>query len=209
MYRIVILGPQGSGKNTQAELLAKKFGIPMISAGDLWRAEIVAKTELGLKAEPILTAGKLAPNEWTIELVKKRVAEANAKDGFILNWYPRTMPQAQALETFALPTQVIDLALTDEESIARLSGRRVCSICGRNYHLTQNPPKKEGACDIEGASLTIRDDDKPEAVRTRLAIYRKDTEPLFDFYRPRGIVHTINAAQTIEQVFGEIARVLH
>ena len=141
--------------------------------------------------------------------MKKRVAEANAKDGFILNGYPRTMPQAQALETFALPTQVIDLALTDEEAIARLSGRRVCSICGRNYHLTHNPPKKEGVCDIEGASLTIRDDDKPEAVRTRLAIYRKDTEPLFDFYRPRGIVHTINAAQTIEQVFGEIARVLH
>ncbi|OGL65099.1 adenylate kinase [Candidatus Uhrbacteria bacterium RIFCSPLOWO2_01_FULL_47_24] len=208
MYRIVILGPQGSGKNTQAELLAKKFGIPMISAGDLWRAEIVAKTELGLKAEPILAAGKLAPNEWTIELVKKRVAEPDTKEGFILNGYPRTMPQAQALEAFASPTHVIDLALSDEEAIARLSGRRVCAVCGRNYHLIHNPSKKEGVCDIDGSPLVIRDDDKPEAVRTRLAIYRQDTEPLFDFYRPRGIVRTINAAQTMEKVFEDIVRVL-
>ena len=208
MYRIVILGPQGSGKNTQAELLAKKLGLPMISAGDLWRAEIAAKTELGLKAEPILAAGELAPNEWTIELVKKRVAQADAKGGFILNGYPRTMPQAQALETFAPPTQVIDLAFSDEEAIKRLSGRRVCGKCGKNYHLQFNPPKQEGVCDIDDSSLMVRDDDKPEAVRTRLAIYRKDTEPLFDFYRPRGIVHTVSAAQAIEKVFEEIMKII-
>ncbi|KKU73517.1 MAG: Adenylate kinase [Parcubacteria group bacterium GW2011_GWA2_47_26] len=207
MYRILILGPQGSGKNTQAELLAKKLGIPMISAGDLWREEIAKKTEFGLKAEPILAAGNLAPNEWTNELMIKRLARPDASAGYIVNGYPRNLAQAQAFEKIASPTHVIELAFSDEEAIKRLSGRRVCAVCGRNYHLIYSPPQKEGVCDIDKGALVLRDDDKPEAVRKRLEIYRNDTEPLFNFYQPRGIVHTINAAQPIEKVFENIVQI--
>lgn len=206
MYRILVFGPQGSGKNTQAELLAKKLGLPMISAGDLWREEIAAKTELGIKAEPILALGKLAPDEWTIELIKKRITQADTANGFILNGYPRTIAQAKALDAIAQPTRVINLVLSDEDAIARLGGRQVCKQAGHNYHIKYNSSKQAGVCDIDGSALLTRDDDKPKAVRTRLAWHHEQTEPILEIYRPRGIVYDIDAAGAIEQVASEISK---
>lgn len=207
-YRIVIIGPQGSGKNTQAELLAKKLGIPAISAGDLLREVAASNAPEAKQVQAILNQGKMVPNEITNALIRGRAGKADAKNGFILDGYPRDHPQLEYMEGYAPATAVIALQLSDKEAVARLGGRRVCTKCGRNYHIVHNPPRHEGVCDLDGAPLTVRDDDKPKAIRERLQIYHDESEPLLEIWRPRGLVHEINAAQSIEKVHDDIMRAL-
>lgn len=208
MYRIILLGPQGSGKGTQAELLFKQLGIPAISAGELLREVAVSSNPEREQIKTILNQGKMVPNEITNALIQKRVAKPDATSGFILDGYPRDQEQAAYLDSYAPPTQVLALRLTDEEAVVRIGGRRVCTHCGRNYHLVHNPPGRAGLCDLDGAVLAVRDDDKPEAIRERLQIYHAESEPLLALYQPRGIVHEIDAAKPIEKVHEEIMRVL-
>lgn len=203
-----MLGPQGSGKGTQAELLCKKLGIPAISAGELLREVAASQDPEREKIKAILNQGKMVPNEITNALIRRRVEQPDAKNGFILDGYPRDQEQLEYLEGYAPPTQVFALELSDAEAIARLGGRRVCTRCGRNYHLVHNPPRRKDVCDLDGASLVVRDDDQPEAILQRLRIYHADTKPLLDFYRSRGIVYTVDAAQSIEKVHEDIVRVL-
>jgi len=212
IYRIVILGPQGSGKGTQGKLLSEKLSIPLISAGALWRKEIAQGTELGKKAEEVVRQGILAPDEWTANLVRRRLQEPDAQKGFILDGYPRNRGQHDLLNNFISPTHVIALTLSDHDALKRLTGRLVCPKCGANYHVVYNPPKQSHGeekwyCDEDQTILTKRDDDKPEAIQERLHIYRQETEPLLELYRPAGILHEINSAQTIEQVFKDIATI--
>lgn len=210
MLRIILFGPQGSGKGTQGKLLSEKLGIPLISAGALWRAEIAAGTALGKKAEAIIREGNLAPDEWTAELVRLRLEYPDAKSaGFILDGYPRNQKQYDLLDAFVAPTQVIVLALTDHEALKRMTGRLVCTQCGTNYHVVYAPPKESrGAglwhCDHDGVPLTARDDDKPEAVQKRLNIYHTETEPLLALYRARGILHKIDASGAINNVHDHV-----
>lgn len=208
MFRILLLGPQGSGKGTQGELLAKKLGIPLISMGDLWRKEIENKTEWGKKYQAAYNQGLLAPDDWTSALAARRIQEPDAKDGFIFDGYPRNLAQKDLSDAFVKFTDAIVLRLSDEEAIKRLSGRRVCSKCGKNYHLDFNPPKASDSCDGDGAQLTVRSDDTPEAVGNRLAIYHAETEPLIDTYRERGILKEVDASKSIEEVHREIIKSL-
>lgn len=215
MYRIILLGPQGSGKGTQGKLLADKLGIPLISAGALWRAEIAAGTALGKKAEAIIREGNLAPDEWTAELVRLRLEYPDAKSaGFILDGYPRNQKQYDLLDAFVAPTHVLVLTLSDHDALKRMTGRLVCTKCGTNYHVVYAPPKEargEGVwhCDADGVPLTARDDDKPEAVAKRLAIYHTETEPLLELYRGRDILHAVDASGTIEEIHQAVLQEFH
>lgn len=209
MYRIIILGPQGSGKGTQGELLVKQLGIPLISAGALWRKEIAQQTVLGKQAEEILRQGNLAPDQWTADLVRARLMQPDVQKGFILDGYPRNRAQSDLLDAVIAPTHVLILTLLDREAVKRMSGRLVCPQCGSNYHVVYNPPKyTQGAavwfCDNDETVLITRDDDKPEAVHKRLGIYRAETEPLVPIYRARGILYEIDASQSIEKVHADI-----
>lgn len=213
MYRIIILGPQGSGKGTQGELLVKQLGIPLISAGALWRKEITQKTALGRQAEEILRQGNLAPDQWTADLIRERLGKQNLQGGFILDGYPRNRAQYDLLDAVIAPTHVLILTLSDREAVKRLSGRLICPACGSNYHVVYNPPQRtQGTavwfCDNDETVLITRDDDKPEAVHKRLGIYRTETEPLLSLYRARGILYEIDASQSIDKVHAEIMRVL-
>ncbi len=208
IYRIVILGPQGSGKGTQAELLAKRLGIPAISMGALWRDEIERGTDLGKTAKSYLDQGKLAPSELTNQLMVARIAQNDCASGFVIDGYPRDQVQFAASENFLNLSHVIELEISDEVSLRRLGGRRVCSKCGTNYHVDFKPPKREGICDVEGARLEIRHDDTPDAIRTRLAIYHKETEPILKVYSQKGIVHRVNGESSISSVHEEIVRAL-
>lgn len=210
-YRIVVLGPQGSGKGTQGELLVKQLGIPLISAGALWRKEIAQGTDLGRQVEELVRNGSFAPNELTAELVRARLAQEDAQNGFILDSYPRSKKQFDLFEV--APTHVVALTLSDREAVKRMSGRLVCPQCGSNYHVVYNPPKyTQGAavwfCDNDEAVLVTRDDDKPEAVHKRLGIYHAETEPILSLYRARGILSEIDASQPIEKVHEDIMRAL-
>lgn len=205
MYKILILGPQGSGKGTQAELLAKKLGIPAISMGELWRKEIEMQTEWGKAYAASYKGGRLAPDEQTTELARRRLGQPDAQKGFVFDSYPRNISQQKLSEPFLQFNQVVVLNLSDVEAVHRLEGRRVCPICGSNYHIVFNPPKgwrhMEGwKCDEEGAELVVRSDDKPESIKERLAIYHKDTEPLIEYYRSQGLVKDVDASQSIDAV---------
>lgn len=209
IYRIIILGPQGSGKGTQGELLVKQLGIPLISAGALWRKEIAQQTVLGKQAEEILRQGNLAPDQWTADLVRTHLTQPDAQQGFILDGYPRNRAQSDLLDTVIAPTHVLILTLSDREAVKRMSGRLVCPQCGSNYHVVYNPPTStQGAavwfCDNDETVLITRDDDKPEAVHKRLGIYRAETEPFLSLYRARGILYEIDASQSIEKVHADI-----
>ncbi len=198
--KFVFLGPPGAGKGTLAKQASEKLKVPHISTGDLFREAIHAGTPLGKEVQSILARGDLVPDTLTIQLVKDRLNKADCKDGFILDGFPRTIPQAEALQAFASPTQVINFLLSEEEIIRRLSGRRSCPKCGAIYHTVFNPPKQNGFCDSCGSTLITRKDDTIEAIKNRLEVYNSQTVPLIEFYRSRGILSNIDASPSPENV---------
>lgn len=209
--RLIMLGAPGAGKGTQAAKIAETYHIPHISTGDIFRANIKGGTELGKKAKSYMDAGKLVPDELVCDLVADRIAQDDCKDGYILDGFPRTIPQAEALEkaTAELGTAIdyaVNIDVPDEAIIERMSGRRACTNCGATYHVVYNPPKEEGKCDNCGADLVLRDDDKPETVKTRLDVYHAQTQPLIDFYDKKGNLVTVDGTQKMDQVFEDICR---
>ena len=185
--KLILLGAPGAGKGTQAEIISEKYGIPTVSTGNIIRAALKNGTEMGLKAKSSIDAGELVPDSVVIGIVKERLSEPDCKKGYILDGFPRTIPQAVALDDMGF---VIDAALSievaDEEIVKRMSGRRVCEKCGASYHTDYKKPQKEGVCDLCGGSLVIRKDDEPETVKNRLNVYHEQTEPLKDFYKSCG-----------------------
>ena len=210
MKKIIMLGAPGAGKGTQAKRLADKYGIPHISTGDIFRANIKNGTELGKKAKAFMDAGALVPDELTVDLVMDRLAQADCAGGFILDGFPRTINQAEKL-TEALEKGsgeidwAVDIEVPDEDIVVRMSGRRVCGACGASYHTVHHPPKTEGICDNCGEALQIRADDKEETVRKRLEVYHDQTQPLIDYYKAKEKVMEIDGTQPMDAVFDEIA----
>ncbi len=185
---LVFLGPPGAGKGTIAKVAKEALGVPHISTGDLFRANIKNETELGKRVKEILASGGLVPDEITIKMVENRLSESDCEKGYILDGFPRTIPQAEALSKMSNVEGVINFVLSEEEIIKRLSGRRMCPSTGRTYHILFNPPKVEGIDDETGEPLIQRDDDKPEAIRHRLELYNEATAPLIDYYKAKGVV---------------------
>lgn len=211
--KIVMLGAPGAGKGTQAKMIAGKYGIPHISTGDIFRANIKEGTELGKKAKAYMDEGKLVPDELTCDLVVDRIAQDDAKGGYVLDGFPRTIPQAEAL-TKALEARgekldyAIDVEVPDENIVDRMSGRRACVNCGGTYHIKYNPTKEEGVCDACGGQLTLRDDDKPEVVADRLKVYHEQTQPLIDYYNKEGILKEVDGTVDLNDVFAAIVDIL-
>ena len=196
--KLILLGAPGAGKGTQAENISREYHIPQISTGNILRGEVKAGTELGLRVKDILAAGQLVPEEIVIEMGKKRLAEPDCANGYILDGFPRNIAQADALATFAQIDAVLVITVPDEKIVARMSGRRTCPTCGATFHVESNPPKKEGICDLCGAALTIRADDREEVVRDRLRVYHEQTEPLIAYYTERGLVRTVEGQDKLE-----------
>lgn len=190
--KLIFLGPPGAGKGTIADLAMEAQKLPHISTGDLFRAAVKNETELGLKVKGILASGGLVPDDLTIALVKERLAQADAKKGWILDGFPRTIPQAEALEALAPADKVVNFEVADAIVVGRLSTRRTCRACGKIYNVKTAPPKKEGVCDACGGEVYTRDDDKESSIRTRLENYRKQTAPLVEWYGKRGKLLTID-----------------
>ena len=210
--KIIMLGAPGAGKGTHAGKIAEKYGIPHISTGDIFRENIKNGTELGKKAKSYMDAGDLVPDELTCDLVVDRIHQDDAKNGYVLDGFPRTIPQAEALtKALAEAGEKIDFAieidLSDQAIIDRMSGRRVCS-CGATYHIVNIPPKKEGICDKCGKELVIRKDDEPETVKKRLEVYHEQTAPLIAYYEKAGILHKIDGSTGLEKGFADICAVL-
>ena len=211
--KIIMLGAPGAGKGTQAKRVAEEFKIPHISTGDIFRANIRDNTELGKKAKEYMDKGLLVPDELTCDLVMNRISEADCKDGFVLDGFPRTIPQADAL-TKALEEKgmsmdaAVDIEVPDENIIGRMAGRRFCPKCGATYHVVALPPKSEGICDNDGEKLVIRDDDKEETVKNRLSVYHKETQPLIDYYKKAQILKTVDGTKSADEVFEGIKAVL-
>ena len=211
--KIIMLGAPGAGKGTQAKLIADKYQIPHISTGDIFRANIKEGTELGMKAKSFMDAGGLVPDELVIDLVVDRLTWEDAKNGYVLDGFPRTIPQAEAL-TKALAAKgekidaAIDVDVPDENIINRMGGRRACVSCGATYHIVNIPPKVEGKCDKCGADLILRDDDKPETVKNRLAVYHEQTQPLIDYYKAEGVLREVDGTVDMNDVFKAIVQVL-
>ena len=190
--KMILLGPPGAGKGTQAEILSRDLNIPTISTGNILRAAVKAGTPIGLKAKSFMDAGKLVPDEVIIGIIQERLAEADCKNGFILDGVPRTIAQAEALEQHGITfDHVISLEISDEAIVKRMDGRRVCAHCGAPFHVESKPPKATGVCDLCGGELMERDDDKPETVRARLEVYHQETEPLKEFYLKRGTLDVV------------------
>ena len=211
--KIVMLGAPGAGKGTQAQRIAEKYGIPHISTGDIFRSNIKAGTELGKKAKSFIDQGLLVPDEVTIGMLLDRIHEADYKNGHIMDGFPRTIPQAESLtEALAANREAIDFALNvdvpDANIVNRMAGRRACLKCGATYHIQFAAPKKEGICDKCGSELVLRDDDKPETVQKRLEIYHDQTHPLIEYYEKKGVLHTVDGTQTMEDVFKNITDIL-
>ncbi|MDO4977756.1 MAG: adenylate kinase [Eubacteriales bacterium] len=211
--KIIMLGAPGAGKGTQAKMLADRYGIPHISTGDIFRANIKNNTELGQKAKGFMDKGLLVPDELVVDLVIDRIKNADCMRGFIFDGFPRTVPQAEAL-TYALNNQnekidyAIEVEVPDENIIERMGGRRACVGCGATYHVVFNAPKVEGICDHCGEKLILRDDDKPETVKDRLKVYHDQTQPLIDFYAEKGAHVRIDGTQDIMKVFEDITKIL-
>ena len=211
--KIIMLGAPGAGKGTQAKQIAGKYNIPHISTGDIFRANLKNGTELGKKAKVYMDKGELVPDELTCDLVMDRIKDEDCKNGFVLDGFPRTIPQAEAL-TAALEKigqkmdYAIDVDVPDENIVNRMGGRRACVGCGATYHIVSIPPKKEGICDVCGAELILREDDKPETVQNRLKVYHDQTQPLIDYYKNQGILHTVDGTVPMESVFGAIVTLL-
>lgn len=189
---IIFFGAPGAGKGTQAEIVSKKLDIPTISTGNMIREAIKNGTEMGNTAKSFIEAGKLVPDEVVIGIIKDRLDAKDCKKGFILDGFPRTIPQAEALDAMGVKIDVVlNIEVSDDEIVTRMSGRRTCLKCGGTYHIVFNPPKADGICDNCGAELTIRKDDAPEVVKSRLEVYHNETEPLKDFYEKKGILKTV------------------
>jgi adenylate kinase len=209
---IILFGPPGAGKGTQAKKLVDFYGIPQISTGDILRANVREGTELGLAAKEYMDKGELVPDKVLIGIIKNRLKEADCEKGFILDGYPRTVPQADALELILEEIEkpidvVLNLEVPDEELVGRISGRLMCK-CGASYHVVSNPPKKGKTCDICGAEVFQRADDKAEAVQNRLDVYKKQTQPLIDYYKDKGILITLDGTKDIDVVFKDIKAIL-
>ncbi|TVR35905.1 MAG: adenylate kinase [Spirochaetaceae bacterium] len=205
---LVFLGPPGAGKGTMATRVSEHFKIPHISTGDIFRANIKGQTELGKKVKAILDAGDLVPDELTVELVKDRLSKDDAAAGFILDGFPRTIPQADALAGFSTVDQALNFVLPDEEVIKRLSGRRVHPGSGRTYHVLFSPPRTEGKDDVTGEDLVIRPDDQEDAIRNRLEVYKKQTQPLIAYYSERGLLVDVDSAPAPDEVFAQVLKIL-
>jgi len=213
MMGIILLGPPGAGKGTQAKKLTQAFAIPQISTGDMLRAAVKNGTELGKKAKAFMDAGGLVPDEVVIGIVKERLAEPDCGKGFILDGFPRTIPQAEALDrvTKELGKEirfVLSLEVDQKDLMERLCGRRTCTGCGAMYHVKFNPPKVAGKCDKCGTALIQRDDDKEETITTRLANYNKATAPLLDYYRDTGKIRSVMASGEIDAIYAGIVKIL-
>ncbi|MDR0495325.1 MAG: adenylate kinase [Treponema sp.] len=206
--KLIFLGPPGAGKGTLAVKAVDIMGCPHISTGAIFRSAIAAQSPLGLKVKAIIDSGKLVDDDTTIELVKERLAQADAQKGYILDGFPRTIPQAQALAQFSTVEKVVNFDIPDSGVLERLGGRRVCRKCGFNFHTVFNKPTIENQCDHCGGEVYTRDDDRPEAVQKRLEVYRAQTAPLIDFYRQQGILLDIDASPMVDEIVVNFRRVL-
>ena len=211
--KIIFLGAPGAGKGTQAKMIAAKYQIPHISTGDIFRANIKNGTELGKKAKSYMDQGLLVPDELTVDLVIDRLAQDDCKNGYILDGFPRTIPQAEALDAALAKLgekmdYAIDVDVPDENIVSRMSGRRACTGCGATYHIVYNPSKKGECCEVCGEKLILRDDDKPETVQKRLNVYHEQTQPLIDYYTKQSILRTVDGTQDMNDVFAEIVKIL-
>ena len=211
--KIIMLGAPGAGKGTQAKKIAAKYDIPHISTGDIFRANIKNGTELGNKAKRNMDRGLLVPDELVVDLVVDRVKQDDCKNGYVLDGFPRTIPQAEALDKALAAIgekmdYAIDVDVPDENIVHRMSGRRACVGCGATYHLEYAPTKTEGICDACGKELILRDDDKPETVKKRLGVYHEQTQPLIDYYTNAGILRTVDGTVDINDVFQTIVDIL-
>ena len=211
--KIIMLGAPGAGKGTQAKMIAEKYNIPHISTGDIFIANIKNGTELGKKAKSYMDKGQLVPDELTLDLIMDRFKEDDCKNGYVLDGFPRTIPQAEALDT-ALKANgekvdfAIDVDVPDENIVKRMGGRRACVNCGATYHIVYSPTKVEGKCDKCGEELIVRDDDKPETVLSRLEVYHNQTQPLIDYYNKQGILKTVDGTVDMKDVFKAIVDIL-
>jgi len=211
---VILLGGPGSGKGTQAERLVARFGLPHISTGEMLRAAVAQGTEMGLAARKSMEAGALVPDAVVVGVVRDRLAEADAQDGFLLDGFPRTIAQAEGLDAMLAEvgrgvTQVILLDVPEDELVQRLAGRRLCRGCGKGYHVVFDPPKVEGICDACGAELYQRSDDNEATVRNRLAVYRTQTEPLIGYYEGRGVLNVaVGGGKMPDEVFTQVERLL-
>ncbi len=211
--KIIMLGAPGAGKGTQAKMIAKEYGIPHISTGDIFRANIKEGTELGKEAKTYMDAGQLVPDELTVKILLDRVAKDDCKNGYVLDGFPRTIPQAEVLDEALTKLGdkidfAIDVDVPDENIVRRMGGRRACVTCGATYHIEHVPPKKEGICDTCGSELILRDDDKPETVSNRLKVYHDQTQPLIDFYTKKGVLKSVDGTVDMMDVFAAIKAIL-
>ena len=211
--KIIMLGAPGAGKGTQAKMIAEKYKIPHVSTGDIFRMNIKNGTELGIEAKKYMDQGLLVPDELTVRILLDRVAKEDCRDGYVLDGFPRTIPQAEVLEDalHKLGDKIdfaINVEVPDENIIRRMGGRRACLSCGATYHIEHVPPKKEGICDNCGQELVLRDDDKPETVKNRLRVYQEQTQPLIDFYTERNVLKSVDGTQDMQDVFHAIVEIL-
>ena len=211
--KIIMLGAPGAGKGTQAKRIASKYDIPHISTGDIFRANIKNETELGKKAKTYMDQGLLVPDELVVDLVVDRVAQEDAKNGYVLDGFPRTIPQAEALDEALEKINdkvdyAIDVDVPDSNIINRMAGRRACVSCGGTYHIKYNPTKTEGICDACGGQLILRDDDKPETVEKRLNVYHEQTQPLIEYYTKKSILKSVDGTKDMDEVFNNIVKIL-
>lgn len=211
--KIIMLGAPGAGKGTQAKMIADKYGVPHISTGDIFRANIKNGTELGMEAKKYMDQGLLVPDELTVRILLDRVAQDDCKNGYVLDGFPRTIPQAEVLDSELTKLgdhidYAINVDVPDENIVKRMSGRRACLTCGATYHIEHVPPRKEGICDVCGSELVLRDDDKPETVKNRLNVYHEQTQPLIDFYTEKGVLKTVDGTVPMEEVFAAITAIL-
>ena len=211
--KIIMLGAPGAGKGTQAKMIADKYSVPHISTGDIFRANIKNGTQLGIEAKKYMDQGMLVPDELTVKILLDRVSKDDCSKGYVLDGFPRTIPQAEVLEKALNEIHdkidyAIDVDVPDENIVRRMSGRRACLACGATYHIVHIPPKMEGICDRCGKELILRDDDKPETVEKRLLVYHDQTQPLIDFYTQKGILRTVDGTVDMKDVFEEIVKIL-
>lgn len=211
--KIIMLGAPGAGKGTQAKMIAEKYQIPHVSTGDIFRANIKNGTELGMEAKKYMDQGLLVPDELTVKILLDRVAQEDCVNGYVLDGFPRTIPQAEVLdEALTKLGEKIDYAINvdvpDENIVRRMSGRRACLKCGATYHIEHIPPKQEGICDSCGSELVLRDDDKPETVQNRLKVYHEQTQPLIDFYTKKGVIAEVDGTKDMKDVFDAIVAIL-
>ena len=211
--KIVMLGAPGAGKGTQAKMIAEEFAIPHISTGDIFRANVKGGTPLGMEAKAYMDRGELVPDELTVRILLDRVAKDDCAGGYVLDGFPRTIPQAEVLDSELAKMNdridfAIDVEVPDENIVRRMSGRRACLNCGATYHIEHIPPRKEGICDACGSELVLRDDDKEETVKKRLAVYHEQTQPLIDFYNNKGVLKEVDGTVDSAEVFAAIKKVL-